>query len=167
VEEYVDQASASDLRRRVAWRRLLDDSAKRKFHAVIVFKLDRAFRSVKDMHDTLGAWETAGVSFRSVREEFDTSTAMGRLLLNLLASLAEFELEMIRERVVAGMDRARRQGKPIGRRKVSEYYPDWEKRFKTILERLSSGEMSKREAARCLGIGVATLYRYAGWTSTP
>jgi len=105
-----------------------------------------------------------GVYFRSVREQFDTSTAMGRLLLNLLASLAEFELEMIWERVVAGMERARRQGKPIGLKKVSEHYPDWEKRLKSILERVSSGEISKREAARILGVGVARLYRYAGWT---
>ena len=82
VELYVDEASASDLRRRVSWRRMMDDAAKRKFQAVVVFKLDRAFRSVKDMHDTLSAWEAVGVSFRSVREQFDTSTAMGRLLLN-------------------------------------------------------------------------------------
>ena len=90
---------------------------------------------------------------------------MGRLLLNLLASLAEFELEMIRERVIAGMDRARRQGRRIGRRRVSECHPDWENRFGTVLEQVSAGEISKREAARILGIGVATLYRYAGWTT--
>ena len=69
------------------------------------------------MHDTLTSWEIVGVSFKSSREQFDTSTALGRLLLNLLASLAEFELELIRERVKAGMDRARRQGKRIGRPK--------------------------------------------------
>ena len=63
------------------------------------------------MHDTLAAWELVGVSFKSLREQFDTSTALGRLLLKLLAALAEFELELIRERVKAGMDRARRQGR--------------------------------------------------------
>jgi len=101
--EYVDQAPATDLLRRVQWRQLLDDAAKRRFSVVLVFKLDRAFRSVKHMHDTLSAWELVGVSFKSLREQFDTSTALGRLLLNLLASLAEFELELIRERVKAGM----------------------------------------------------------------
>ena len=85
-----------------------------------MFKLDRAFRSVKHMHDTLAAWELVGVSFKSLREQFDTSTALGRLLMNLLASLAEFELELIRERVKAGMDRARRQGKHIGRPRVTD-----------------------------------------------
>jgi len=117
-DEYIDQAPANDLGHRTAWRRLLDDAAKKKFSIVLVFKLDRAFRSVKHMHDTLAAWELVEVSFKSVREQFDTSTALGRLLLNLLASLAEFELEMIRERVKAGMDRARKQGRHIGRPKV-------------------------------------------------
>ena len=120
-DEYTDQAPANDLAHRTQWRRLQDDAAKKKFSIVLVFKLDRAFRSVKHLHDTLAAWELVGVSFKSIREQFDTSTALGRLLLNLLASLAEFELEMIRERVKAGMDRARKQGRPIGRPKVWDY----------------------------------------------
>ena len=118
--EYIDQAPANDLLHRKQWRQLLDDAARRKFSVVLVFKLDRAFRSVKHMHDTLAAWELVGVSFQSLRERFDTSTALGRLLLNLLAALAEFELELIRERVKAGMDRARRQGKKIGRPRVMD-----------------------------------------------
>ena len=95
-DEYVDYASANDLARRVHWRRLLDDAAKRRFNMVLVFKLDRGFRSVKHLHDTLSAWELVNVSFNSIREHFDTSTAIGRLILNLLAALAEFELELIR-----------------------------------------------------------------------
>ena len=93
--------------------------SRRRFKAVVVFKLDRAFRSVKDMHDTLATWDALGIQFKSIREQFDTGTAVGRLLLNLLASVAEFELEMIRERVKAGMDRARRQGRRIGRPRVN------------------------------------------------
>lgn len=96
-EEYVDKAPARDLYHRDAWRRLLDDAASRKFQAVFVFKLDRAFRSVKHMHDALDAWAATGVSFRSLTEQFDTQTAQGRLLLNMLAALAEFELELIRD----------------------------------------------------------------------
>lgn len=112
--EYVDQVPANALARRAAWRQLLDDGARRRLQLVLVFKLDRAFRSVKHMHDTLAAWQMVGVSLRSIREQFDTSTALGRLLLNLLASLSEFELDLIRERVKAGMERARRQGKAVG-----------------------------------------------------
>ena len=144
--EYVDQASASDLGHRVRWRQLLDDAAKRRFATVLVFKLDRAFRSVKDMHDTLAAWEVVGVGFQSVRERFDTSTALGRLLLNLLASLAEFELELIRERVKAGMDRGRRQGVKFGRPSVTDKR-GFRKRFLEILPRLDSGDTSRRKAA--------------------
>lgn len=156
--EYVDTASALDIAHRTAWRELLDDSAKRKFQVVVVFKLDRAFRSVKHMHDTLYAWELSGISFKSIREQFDTSTALGRLLLNLLAALAEFELELIRERVKAGMERAARQGKKIGRPKVSDRR-GFETRYKTVLERVKTGDISRRRAARELGIGYATLKR--------
>ena len=157
-DEYTDHAPANDLAHRVRWRDLLDDAAKKKFSVVLVFKLDRAFRSVKHMHDTLAAWEMVGVSFKSIREQFDTSTALGRLLLNLLASLAEFELEMIRERVKAGMDRARRQGKQIGRPSVWDRR-DFSRRFGAILERLNAGDISRRKAAEELGIGYATLKR--------
>ncbi len=132
--EYIDHSPANDLAHRTAWRDLLDDAVKKKFKTVLVFKLDRAFRSVKHMHDTLAAWETVGVDFQSVRERFDTSTALGRLLLNLLASLAEFELELIRERVKAGMDRARRQGHRIGRPPVTSRR-GFNARFGDILER--------------------------------
>ena len=155
---YIDYAPANDLAHRTAWRRLQDDAAKRRFTMVLVFKLDRAFRSVKHMHDTLAAWEIVGVSFKSYREQFDTTTALGRLLLNLLASLAEFELELIRERVKAGMDRARRQGKRIGRPRVTERR-GFEKRFGAILERIRSGDISRRKAAKELDIGYATLKR--------
>jgi DNA invertase Pin-like site-specific DNA recombinase len=156
--EYVDQAPANDLAHRTQWRQLLDDAAKRKFSIVLVFTLDRAFRSVKHMHDTLAAWELVGVNFKSLREQFDTSTALGRLLLNLLASLAEFELELIRERVKAGMERARRQGKKIGRPRVIDRR-GFQSRFGAILERLLKGDISRRQAAKELNIGYATLLR--------
>ena len=119
--EYVDVASARDVAHRTAWRDLLDDAAKRRFKCVVVFKLDRAFRSVKHMHDTLSVWAVFGVDFKSVREGFDTGTALGRLLMNLLASLAEFELEMISEWVKAGMSRAARHGAMIGRPALATY----------------------------------------------
>ena len=119
VKEYVDSAKATDVRRRKAWRQLLDDVVKSKINIVLVYRLDRAFRSVKHMHDTLSVWESLGVDFKSVCEGFDTSSAQGRLLLNILAALAEFELAMISERVRSGMDRVKatgtKSGKPIGR----------------------------------------------------
>ena len=80
------------------------------------------------------------------------------VMLNILGSLAEFELELIRERVKAGMDRARRQGKRIGRPGVTDRR-GFDRRFGAILERLSSGELSRRKAAFEPGIGYATLKR--------
>ena len=111
---YVDQASANDLLHRSAWRHLQDDALQHRLDAVLVFKLDRAFRSVKHLHDTLAVWDPLHVGLLSAQEGFDTTTALGRLLLNLLVSLAEFELELIRERVTAGMERAKQEGKAIG-----------------------------------------------------
>ncbi len=87
-----------------------------------------------------------------------TSTPVGRLMLNMLAALAEFELELIRERVKAGMERARRQGKRIGRPSVIEKR-GFKTRFKAVMDRLESGELSRRKAAGELGIGYATMKR--------
>ena len=157
-KEYIDTASANDLRGRKAWRQLLDDGARKRFEAVVVFKLDRAFRSVKDMYDTLSAWDLVGVDFRSIREQFDTGTPIGRLLMTMLAAIAEFELELIRERVRAGMERARKQGIKLGRPRVTDR-PGFEKRFGAVLARLQSGELSRRQASRELKIGFATLKR--------
>jgi DNA invertase Pin-like site-specific DNA recombinase len=164
--EYIDQAPANDLLHRTQWRRLLDDAAKRRFSVVLVFKLDRGFRSVKHFHDTLAAWELVGVSFQSLREQFDTSTALGRLLLNLLAALAEFELELIRERVKPGMDRARRQGKRIGRPRITDRR-GFSQRFGVVLEGLDAGVLSRSQAAKDLKIGYATLKRLLDHPDSP
>ena len=157
-DEYIDHPPANDLAHRVRWRDLLDDAAKCKFSFVLVSRLDRAFRSVMPMHDTLAVWDLVGVSFMSLNEQFDTSTALGRLLFNLLASLAEFELELIRERVKAGMDRARRQGKRIGRPTVCRTGED----SNAVLELFRSAlakKISPSAAAKELGIGYSTLKR--------
>jgi DNA invertase Pin-like site-specific DNA recombinase len=150
VGEYVDHAPANDPLHRTAWRKLLDAAAKRRFHAVLVFKLDRAFRSVKHMHDTLAVWEAQGVGFVSAREGFDTRTALGRLLLNLLASLAEFELEVLSERV--------RQGVHVGRPPVTAR-PGFAERWREIRPELAAGQISRSEAARRLQVGYASLLR--------
>ncbi len=76
-----DQASAHDLPRRTAWKRLQDDAIAHRFEAVWVLKLDRAFRSVKHMHDTLATWDPLLVGVLSAQEGFDTATPLGQLLL--------------------------------------------------------------------------------------
>jgi len=96
---YIDQASANDLLHRTRWKHLQDAAVKRQFDAVPVFKLGGAFRSVKHIYDTLDVWDALPVGFLSAQEGFDTTTALARLLLNWLASLAEFELKIIRNAI--------------------------------------------------------------------
>jgi len=158
VQTYVDQASANDLLRRTAWKHLQDDAARHRFDAVLVFKLDRAFRSVKHMHDTLAVWEPLNIGFLSAQEGFDTTTALGRLLLNLLASLAEFELELIRERVTAGMERAKAQGKPIGRKALQADPQKWAAAQQAVAA-IQAGRLSYRKAAKAYGISVSTIQK--------
>ena len=158
-KEYVDLARANDIRGRKDWRALLDDAVKKRFQAVIVFKLDRAFRSVKHLHDTLTAWELCHVDFKSVREGFDTGTAIGRLLLNLLASLAEFELEVISERVRAGMNRARAQGKHVGRPELFKRIPGLEEQWGCIRPKIEAGTLGIRAAAREMKVAAPTVLR--------
>lgn len=100
---------------RTQWKTLYDDAIKHRFDGVLVSKLDRAFRSVKHMHGTLVVWDPLHIGFVRHQEGFDTTPALGRILLNLLASLAEFEFEITWERVTAGRERARTEGTAIGR----------------------------------------------------
>jgi len=155
---YIDQASANDLLHRIGWKRVQDAAVKRQFDAVLVFKLDRAFRSVKHMHDTLAIWDALPVGFLSAQEGFDTTTALGRLLLNLLASLAEFELEIIRERVKAGMDRAKQEGKAIGRPPITTHPEKWA-RVQAAVAAVEAGDLSYRKAAQQFGVSVSTIQR--------
>ena len=96
-------------------RRLLEDVREDRFTAVLVSKLDRLGRSllvIVDAHDRLDA---AGATLRSGREPIDTSNPSGRLIFQMLASFAEYDRENIRERTQAGLHRAFRRGKLMGR----------------------------------------------------
>jgi len=164
AEEFTDHASATDLRGRTEWRDLLDQTAKRRVDVILVWKLDRAFRSVAHMAQTVEQLRRWGVGLRSYSEPWlDTSgeSPVGDLMLNILASFAQFERALIAERVKAGMDRARRQGKHVGRpQKVNG---EW-----TTLERdVRSGQVSRREAARRLGVSVRTVARRLGRKGGP
>ncbi|GIV82946.1 MAG: hypothetical protein KatS3mg051_2300 [Anaerolineae bacterium] len=157
--EYRDQASAADLFRRTAWRELLEDASKRRFDLLLVWRIDRAFRSVLDAATTLERLRGWGVGLRSYSEPWlDTSSPFGEALYYITAAYAQLERGILRERVRAGMDRARRQGRHIGRPRVM-HRPGFNRRFGAVLERLHTGALSRRQAARELGIGYATLKR--------
>ncbi len=156
---YVDQASATDLAHRTAWRELLDDASKRRFDLVLVWKMDRAFRSVLDAANTLERLRAWGVGLRSYTEPWlDTTSPFGEALYYITVAFAQLERGILRERVRAGMERARRQGRRIGRPPVTERR-GFQSRFGAVLERISDGTLSRRRAAVEVGIGYATLKR--------
>jgi DNA invertase Pin-like site-specific DNA recombinase len=115
VREYVDQASATNLRERTAWRGLLDHVRKGGVDLVLVTKLDRAFRSSKDTYDNLAYLDEHKVGFIAITQPIDTSTSTGKLLLGVLAAVAEFERNLIVERTQEGLSRARAAGTRLGR----------------------------------------------------
>ncbi len=158
TKTYVDQASANDLLHRTAWKALQDDAIQHRLDAVLVFKLDRAFRSVKHMHDTLAIWGALSVGFLSAQEGFDTATPIGRLLLNLLASLAEFELDTISERVRAGMVRAKEEGKRFGNRPIETNAKKWQA-AQAAVRAVETRQLSYRQAAKQYGVSVSTIQR--------
>ena len=107
VHEYVDQASATDMRGRVQWRGLMERVRLGGIKAVLVTKLDRAFRSAKDTYDGLAYLDSHGVGFVAATQPFDTTTSTGKLLMGVLAVVAEFERDLIVERTNEGLARAR------------------------------------------------------------
>ncbi len=162
VNEYVDLASASDFVRRTEWKRLLGDARRRRVDLVAVWKLDRAFRSAIECLNTLADWQARGVDFVCVSQpEIDTTTPIGKLLLTVLAAVAEFERDLIRERVTEGLANARRKGVRIGRPPALER-PGFAELWAGVHEQLLAGEVGKREAARRLEIGAGTLERLLG-----
>jgi DNA invertase Pin-like site-specific DNA recombinase len=157
--EYVDTASAGDLTHRKAWTQLLTDVARRRVDLVLVWKLDRAFRSTLHALATLRDFEHAGVGFSALTQpELDTTSAAGRLVFTILAAVAEMERELIADRVREGMRHAARQGKMIGRPPVTAR-PGFAARWKRVQPALAAGDLSRRQAARRLGIGTGTLAR--------
>jgi putative DNA-invertase from lambdoid prophage Rac len=158
-QEYVDMASVTDLAHRYQWRQLLDNASKRRFDLLLVWRMDRAFRSVLDAATTLERLRGWGVGMRSYSEPWlDTTSPFGEALYYITVAYAQLERGILRERVKAGMDRVRKQGKKIGRPKVIDRQ-GFKKNFGAILERLNAGEISRSQAAKELRIGYATLKR--------
>jgi putative DNA-invertase from lambdoid prophage Rac len=115
--EYIDTRFSGSKASRPALDRLMADAAKRKFDAVAVWKIDRFGRSVLHLNQQLAALTSYGVRFIATRQSLDTDeeNPTSRLLLQILASVAEFEREMIRERTLSGIRAAQAAGKVVGR----------------------------------------------------
>lgn len=145
--EYMDAISGAK-EKRPQLDRMLAECRARKVDAVIVWRYDRFARSLKQLVNALDEFRALGIEFVSLHDGCDTTTAQGRLMFGIMASLAEFERELIRERVRAGLDAARARGKRLGR-------PKCDVDGARIAELRAQGR-PWREIAAKLGIGVAT-----------
>ena len=132
--------------------RLLDQL--REGDSVVVWKLDRLSRSLKDLLMLLEKIQLAGASFVSLTEAIDTSTPAGRMMMQMVGAFAEFEREMLRERTKAGLESAKRQGRVGGRRpKLTE------QQQKEIISLVTSGKKSGADAARLFQVHPSTVTR--------
>lgn len=132
--------------------RMLDQL--RKGDTVVVWKLDRLSRSLKDVLHIMERIAEAGAGFRSVTENIDTTTAAGRMMMQMVGSFAEFERAMIRERTSAGLAIARAEGRVGGRRKKL----DMAKRHE-IAESVITGRKSGADMARLYNVSQPTVSR--------
>jgi len=155
--EYTDHGWSGSRRDRPQLVKLMVDAAQHKFDTVLVWKLDRFGRSTIDLMDNIERLKTSKVRFICVSQGIDTegAGAAANLFMTVLAAIAEFERELYRERIKAGLDHARRvgtrSGKPIGgQTKIFR---------RDEVRRLKAEGVPVREIARRFGIGVGTVMR--------
>jgi len=152
--EYVDVGVSGAKERRPQLDRLLAECRKRQVDALIVYRYDRFARSIRQLVNALCEFEALGIQFVSLHEGVDTSTPNGRLVFGIFASIAEFERELIRERVRSGLAVARAKGKRLGRPRA---HVDASK-----IAVLRAQGCGWRKIATELGVGVGTVLRAAG-----
>jgi DNA invertase Pin-like site-specific DNA recombinase len=115
TSEHVDVGISGSKEKRPELDKLLADARRRRFDAVVVYRYDRFARSLRNLVNALEEFRSLGIEFVSIHEGVDTSTPNGRLVFGIFASIAEFERELIRDRVKAGLRNARAKGKRLGR----------------------------------------------------
>ena len=152
VDEYVDHESGRKADRE-DYQRLFEDVRRRTVDVVLVWRYDRFARSVHELINALEEFRSLGVDFISYQEQIDTTTPQGKFFFTVVAGFAELESALISQRVKAGMARAKRQGKQIGRSKIPKAKRD------QIAEMARQGS-SIRKISKELGIAYDTAWRY-------
>ncbi|MFQ5929417.1 MAG: recombinase family protein [Candidatus Methylomirabilales bacterium] len=155
TREYVDSGISGASNSRPELSRLLADAHKGCFSGILVWRLDRLGRSLRHLVTVVEDLLARGIDVISATEpHMDSTTPTGRLLRNIFASVAEYEREMIRERVVAGLRKAKASGKHVGRpRKVLN-------RFR--IDRLREEGLTWRAIAERMDLPRSTVHRYGG-----
>lgn len=124
---------------------------------VVMFKLDRLGRSLRDLIEFINSLSRRGVALRCLHEALDTTTAAGKLTFHIFGALAQFEAEQVRERTRAGLVAARARGVRLGRPRVLS-----EEQIEMARTLLGNRSLSVRQVATQLGVHRATLYRSLG-----
>jgi DNA invertase Pin-like site-specific DNA recombinase len=150
VDEIIDHGFSGASDQRPGLKRLLSLVRTRKVDVVVVVKLDRLFRSLKHLVTTLEDFQSLGVQFVAIKDNVDYSTPSGRLFVQILGSLAEFEKSLLRERTLAGLEYAKARGKRLGRPKS---------RDDQFIIKLRNAGMTYTQIQRQLGCGRSAIYR--------
>jgi DNA invertase Pin-like site-specific DNA recombinase len=129
---YRDRGHSGAKQDRPALNALLSDLRKRKVDVILVWSLDRLARSLKQLLTISEECRSLGVDLVSLRQNIDTTLPAGRLTFQILGAVAEFERELLRERVKAGMAQARRAGKRIGRPALRHFGPAERERIRLM-----------------------------------
>ncbi len=146
-KEYVDEGVSGAKVRRPALDQLMTDARQRHFDIVLVWRFDRFARSTRHLVNALHEFRHLGIAFCSYQENLDTSSPLGEAMFAIIGAIAQLERDITRERVKAGVARARARGKQLGRpRKV--FHRD-------EVERLRAEGLSFRKIGRQLGISPA------------
>jgi DNA invertase Pin-like site-specific DNA recombinase len=147
--EYIDVGVSGAQRRRPQLDALMEDARKRLFDVVLVWKFDRFARSLKHLIDSLEEFRALGIDFISYTEGIDTTTPIGQLLFHIVGAMAQFERNLITDRVRAGIVQARRQGKHIGRPPLRQFTPE-------EMDEIRQARQGKRASIRQLALQYAT-----------
>jgi DNA invertase Pin-like site-specific DNA recombinase len=151
IREYVDVGVSGAQRHRPSLDALMTDARRKRFDVVLVWKFDRFARSLKHLIDSLEDFGALGIHFISYTEGVDTTTPSGRLLFHMVGAVAQFERDLIAERVRAGIAHAKAIGKRIGR-------PPAEIDVEQVC-RLRQQSLSLRKIAKALGVPVSRVRR--------
>ena len=151
--EYVDKGESGAKDRRPQLDRLMEDARKRRIDGILVWKLDRFGRSLKSLVTTLEELRALGIQFVSYTENLDFSTPAGRAMANLIGVFAEFERDLIRERVRAGIQNAKSKGIRVGRR------PLIDKRLLGTVRDMKGRGMSIRGISKELGLSKSLVHK--------
>lgn len=111
---YEDKGISGTKKDRPGLKKLFKDCRDGKVSLVVCWKIDRLFRSLKDLMDTLSEWQSLGIEFIALKDNIDLSSATGRLMMQILGAFSEFEVSVIRERVNSGLANARSKGVRLG-----------------------------------------------------